>query len=51
MELDLFALVGDGVDAFLVTAQGNEVALAVVAAKEVEQVREDFVLQRRHVDG
>ena len=35
VQLDFFPLVGNGVDAFLVPAQRDEVALVVVAAEEV----------------
>ena len=50
VELDLLALVGDGVDARLVDALGEEVALGVVAAEEAEQMVVDLVLQRADVD-
>ena len=51
VERDLLALVGDGVDARLVDALGEEVALGVVAAEEAEQVVVDLALQRAHVHG
>jgi len=51
MELDLLALVGDGVDARLVDALGEKVALGVVATKEAEQIVVDLVFQRAHVHG
>ena len=46
MERDLLALVGDGVDAWLVDALGEKVALGVVAAEEAEQVVVDLAFQR-----
>ena len=46
MERDLLALVGDCVDAWLVDALGEKVALGVVAAEEAEQVVVDLALQR-----
>ena len=44
MELDLLALVGDGVDAFLVAALGDKVALAVVAAEKIVEIGKQRVL-------
>ena len=46
MERDLLALVGDGVDAWLVDALGEKVTLGVVAAEETEQVIVDLAFQR-----
>jgi len=50
VELDLLALVGDGVDAFLVAAQRDKVPLVVVAAEEIVEVAEDLILQGRQID-
>ncbi len=46
VELDLLALVGDGVDAGLVDALAEEVALRVVAAKETVEMVVDLGFQR-----
>ena len=51
MERDFLALVGDGVDARLVDALGEEVALGVVAAEEAEQVVVGLAFQRADVHG
>ncbi|MCG3768106.1 MAG: hypothetical protein JW394_0206 [Nitrospira sp.] len=51
MERDLLTLVGDRVDARLVDALGEEVALGVVAAEEAEQMVVDLALQRADIHG
>ena len=51
VQRDFLALVGDGVDARLVDALGQEVAFRVVAAEEAVQVIVDLVFQRADVDG
>jgi len=50
VQLDLFALVGDRVDAGLVDALAEEVAVRVVAAEEAEQVVVDLPLQGAQVN-
>ena len=45
VQLDLFALVGNRVDAGLVDALGEKVALVVVAAEELVEMVVDFLLQ------
>jgi hypothetical protein len=42
VEFDLLALVGDGIDAGLVDALGEEIALGVVAAEEAVEVVVDL---------
>src|SRR5579885_1759555 len=51
VEFDLLALVGDGVNALLVATLGDEVAFAVVTAKEVVEVRVNVVLEGGDVHG
>src|SRR5579885_2156085 len=51
VEFHLLALVGDGVNALLVATLGDEVAFAVVTAKEVVEVRVNVVLEGGDVHG
>ena len=51
VESDLLALVGDGVDARLVNALGEEVALGVVAAEEAIEMVVGLAFQRADVHG
>src|SRR5919197_1331001 len=43
VELDLLALIGNGIDARLIDALGEEVALRVISAEEAEQMVVDLV--------
>ena len=49
VELHLFAFVRNRVNAFLVPAKRQKIPLVVVPPEEVEQIREDLVLQGGYV--